>query len=276
LRVVDAYRKFRNTLRYALGNLDGFDPATDSVSDDQLLEIDRWALANLDEVTAKVLAGYESYDFQAAYGAIYHFCTVTLSARYFDIIKDRLYILAPRSVERRSAQTALYKISDTLCRLLSPILVFTADEAWENLPGEREDSVHIAEFPKTEETDSAELILRWERIYSIRDEVLKALEDARIAKQIGSSLEAKVVLTADKDTTRFLLDYYSDLRYIFIVSQVEVREGDSTRVGIVKADGEKCERCWNYSTRVGEFEKYPTVCERCIEALNELEKTAAA
>ncbi len=275
-RVVDAYRKFRNTLRYALGNLDGFDPKTDSVSDEHMLEIDRWALANLDDVTAKVLAGYESYDFQAAYGAIYHFCTVTLSARYFDIIKDRLYILAPKSVERRSAQTALYRITDTLCRLLSPILVFTSDEAWESLPGHSVDSVHIAEFPKVSLSDNSELISRWERIYAIRDEVLKALEEARNGKQIGSSLQAKVILTADKETTRFLLDYFDQLRYIFIVSQVEVHEGDALNVEIQNADGEKCERCWNYSTRVGESEKYPTVCERCVEALSEIETPAAA
>ncbi|MGH9948779.1 MAG: isoleucine--tRNA ligase, partial [Pyrinomonadaceae bacterium] len=149
-RVIDAYRKFRNTLRYALGNLHEFVPVKDSVADNELLEIDRWALASLDEVIEKVLSGYEAYDFQAAYGAIYHFCTVTLSARYFDIIKDRLYILAPKSVERRSAQTALYRIADALCRLLAPMLAFTSDEAWENLPGQTIESVHIAEFPKAE------------------------------------------------------------------------------------------------------------------------------
>src|SRR5580765_4621705 len=160
-RVVDAYRKFRNTLRYALGNLDGFDPKTDAVPDDQLLEIDRWALANLDDVTARVLAGYEAYDFQAAYNALYNFCTVTLSARYFDIIKDRLYIFAPRSVERRSAQTALYKIADSLSRLLAPILVFTSDEAWENLPARDVPSVHIAEFPAAGEADNANLAENW-------------------------------------------------------------------------------------------------------------------
>src|SRR5215213_9103238 len=275
-RVVDAYRKMRNTLRYALGNLDGFDPAVDQVDAGHMLDIDVWALANLDVVTEKILQGYEAYDFQAAYNAIYNFCTVTLSARYFDIIKDRLYIYAPRSVERRSAQTALYKITDALCRLMSPILVFTSDEAWENLPVRDVLSVHIAEFPQAVAAQNTELLNRWERIYSIRDEVLKALEEARGAKQIGSSLEAKVVLTTDKETTRFLLDYFDQLRYIFIVSQVEVHEGDKLAVEIQKADGTKCERCWNYSTHVGEFENYPTVCERCIAALNELEKTAAA
>jgi len=276
-RVVDAYRKFRNTLRYALGNLNELDPRTDAVAESEMLEVDRWALAGLDAVTAKVLQSYTNYDFQSAYNVLYNFCTVTLSARYFDIIKDRLYIYAPKSVERRSAQTALYRIVDSLCRLLSPILVFTSDEAWENLPGQSVDSVHIAEFPKAARAGADdELLRRWDSIFAIRDQVLGALEEARTGKQIGSSLEAKVVLTTDKETMRFLLDYFDQLRYIFIVSQVEVHEGDHLRVEIRKADGMKCERCWNYSTRVGEFEKYPTVCERCIEALNELERSAAA
>ncbi len=144
-------------------------------------------------------------------------------------------------------------------------MAFTADEAWENLPGDRESSVHIAEFPASAGTRA---LPAWERIFAIRDEVLKALEEARNAKQIGSSLEAKVVLTTDAETTRFLIDYYEQLRYIFIVSQVEVREGDRSGVEIRKADGTKCERCWNYSTRVGEFDRWPTVCERCNDALS--------
>jgi len=272
-RIVDAYRKFRNTLRYALGNLDGFNPESDSVSIREMLEIDRWVLAEMDVVVEKVLRGYENYDFQTAYQTLYNFVTVTLSARYFDIIKDRLYIYAPRSLERRSAQTALYEIADKLCRLLAPILAFTADEAWENLPNQKSESVHLAEFPKVSGADDSQLTADWERLFSIRDEVLKALEEARNAKQIGSSLEAKVILTVDKETTRFLIAYYEDLRYLFIVSQVEVHEGDALNVAIHKADGVKCERCWNYSTRVGESEKYPTVCERCFAALQEIERT---
>ncbi|MFN0139927.1 MAG: isoleucine--tRNA ligase [Pyrinomonadaceae bacterium] len=270
-RVIDAYKKMRNTLRYMLGNLDGFEPARDSVDDSALLEIDRWALASLDELTQKVLDGYKAYDFQAAYNALYNFCTVTLSARYFDIIKDRLYIFAPKSEARRSAQTALYKIADSLTRLLAPILAYTADEAWENLPARDVASVHIAEFPRSTAGTPPS---GWERVFSIRDEVLRALETARERKEIGSSLEAKVVLTTDKDTTRFLLDYYDQLRYIFIVSQVEVHEGETLKVEIKRADGAKCERCWNYSTRVGEFDRFPTVCERCFEALSEIEKAA--
>jgi len=273
-RVVDAYRKMRNTLRYALGNLDGFDPVKDSVGPVEMLEIDRWALAELNELSRKVVAAYEVYDFQAAYNALYHFCTVTLSARYFDIIKDRLYIFASRSIERRSAQTALYKVADDLCRLLSPILVFTSDEAWENLSGQDVASVHMAEFPSVRKVNEEHLGENWEKIFSMRDEVLKALEEARVNKQIGSSLEAKVVLTTDAETTRFLMDYFDQLRYVFIVSQVEVHEGDKFGVEIQHADGEKCERCWNYSIRVGEFAKWPTICERCNEALEQIVSSA--
>lgn len=273
-RVTDTYRKLRNTLRYALGNLEGFNPETDSVED--LLEIDRWALASLSEVTKKVVRGYETYDFQVVYSALYNFCTVTLSAQYFDIIKDRLYTSAPKSLARRSAQTALYKICQDLSLLLAPILAFTADEAWENLPNQTVESVHLAEFPKPAETVDSQLLSNWERIFEIRNAVLKKLEEARVEKLIGSGLEAKVILKADKDTTYFLLDYFNDLRFIFIVSQVEVHESDAFAVEIQKADGQKCERCWNYSVRVGESEKYPTVCERCSEALDEIEKSATA
>ena len=275
-RVTDAYRKFRNTLRYALGNLDGFNPETDNVALSEMLETDRWALASFDEAAKEILTAFETFDFQTVYRTIYNLCTVTLSARYFDIIKDRLYIYAPKSVARRSAQTALYEMTDKLCRLLAPILAFTADEAFENLPHQKFASVHLAEFPKVSGADNSQLLNDWERIFSIRDVVLKSLEEARTAKEIGSSLEAKVVLTVDKETTMFLISYFEDLRYIFIVSQVEVHEGDDFSVKIEKADGEKCERCWNYSTRVGESENYPTVCERCVPALNEIEKTAMA
>ena len=269
-RVTDAYRKIRNTLRYALGNLDGFNPQTESVALAEMQEIDRWALASLDELVEKVLNGYEKYDFQIVYHSLYNFCTVTLSARYFDILKDRLYIAAPKSIERRAAQTALYEITDKLCRLIAPVLAFTADEAFENLPNQQVLSVHLTEFPKLAGVKDEALISNWERIFAIRDDVLKKLEESRNAKIIGSSLEAKVILTVDKETMMFLLPYYEDLRYIFIVSQVEVHQDEKFGVEIQKADGVKCERCWNYSVRVGEFEEFPTVCERCAEALNQI------
>jgi isoleucyl-tRNA synthetase len=235
-------------------------------------------------VTARAREGYETYAFHAAYQALSHFCTVTLSARYFDIIKDRLYTAAPRSPARRSAQTALYRIADALARLLAPILVYTADEIWENLPADesRPASVHLAEFPERRETRDDELMGRWARLFEARDAVLPKLEEARTAKLIGSSLEARVVLTAGESAElRDLLGRYrGELRYLFIVSEVELEEaaagGGGLTVRVERARGEKCERCWNYSARVGESERYPTACERCVEALGEIEREEGA
>jgi isoleucyl-tRNA synthetase len=271
-RVTDGYRKLRNTARFALGNLHGFDPVNDHVPFTEMEEIDRWALAELDQVIAKVLAAYKSFEFHLVYHALYNFATVTLSARYFDIIKDRLYTFAPRNKARRSAQTALFAIADALARMLGPILVFTADEVWENLPGrsQAQPSVHMSLFPEASEVDHSNLLADWAGLFEVRDQVLRALEEARVAKEIGSSLEAKVTLTATGNTMRLLQSHESELRYIFIVSQVELHEGEELKISVSHADGEKCERCWNYSTRVGESAKFPTVCERCAAALGEM------
>jgi isoleucyl-tRNA synthetase len=274
-RVMDGYRKLRNTARFALGNLDGFDPARDSVPVEEMEEIDRWALAELNRVTKEVWAAYEAYEFHNVYRALFGFATVTLSARYFDIIKDRLYTFAPRNKARRSAQTALLQIGDALARMLGPILVFTADEIWENLPGPREESIHLVLLPAASDENQEALLAEWERLYAIRDEVLRALEEARVAKRIGSSLEAKVTLNASGSALELLQKHQKDLRYLFIVSQVELGNSDpaaGVSISITGADGTKCERCWNYSTHVGESETYPTVCERCVAALQELEQ----
>ena len=280
-RTVDAYRKIRNTARYALGNLHGFEPASQTVPESDLLELDRWVLAELDDVISRVWRAYEAYEFHMATRAIYSFCTVTLSARYFDIIKDRLYTSAPASLARRSAQTALYQIADALARLLAPILVFTSDEIWENLPAgnDRTGSVHLAVLPAEVDTQaSQELRRNWERLFEIRDSVLQALEDARNSKVIGSSLEARVELAASGETLELLTRYREELRYVFIVSQVDVtasEQGDDLTVNVSLAEGQKCDRCWNYSTRVGESNRYPTVCERCVVALEEIERNGA-
>ncbi len=284
-RVSDGYRKLRNTARFALGNLHGFDPARDGVADEELLEIDRYALAELDAVTAKVRAAYEAYEFHTVYHALYNFATVTLSARYFDIIKDTLYTAAPKSLKRRSAQTALHRIVSALARLLAPILVFTSDEIWENLPQGADEndaisaSVHLAEFPVAVGESKAELSSRWTRLFEIRDAALRSLEDARNAKLIGSALEARLNLSASGETYDLLESYKDELRYIFIVSQVDLtrsEEGEGVGVRVERAAGEKCERCWNYSVRVGESSRYPTACERCAEALTEIEGEATA
>ena len=280
-RVTDGYRKLRNTARFALGNLHGFDPQLHAVAEADMLEIDRWALAELDVVTRKARQAYDDYEFHAVYHALYNFCTVTLSARYFDIIKDRLYTFAPQSQARRSAQTALYRIADALARLLAPILVFTADEIWENLPAgaqERKVSVHLATFPDALEEADNERFANWERLFEIREDVLRALEEARIAKHIGSSLEARVEISAAGATYDLLEHYRAELRYLFIVSQVDVLRAESganqVAIKILAAEGDKCERCWNYSAHVGESAKYPSVCERCAGALEEIEQDA--
>lgn len=276
-RTVDAYRKIRNTARYALGNLSGFDAATDVVSESELLEIDRWVLAELDAVITEVRGAFESYEFHMATRAIYAFCTGTLSARYFDIIKDRLYTAAPGDLARRSAQTALYRIANSLAVMLSPILAFTADEIWENLPAAegRPVSVHMSLLPKPDGRDHSALLESWHKLFEIRDTVLQVLEESRIAKKIGSSLEARVEITAGGEQHDLLVQNLDQLRYIFIVSQVAVirseDNGTGVTVKVLPADGKKCERCWNYSTHVGESTRYPEVCERCAAALEEIE-----
>jgi isoleucyl-tRNA synthetase len=266
-----------------LGNLDGFEPERDAVADEELLEIDRWALGELDSVIARVRAAYDAYEFHVVYQTLYEFCTVTLSARYFDILKDRLYTFAPRNPARRAAQTALYRIVDALARMLATLLVFTADEIWENLPSDqtRLASVHLAKLPEASGNRDEQLAMRWESIFGVRDDVLVKLEGMRTSKLIGSSLEAGVVIHCYGKRYQLLKRYEDQLRYLFIVSQVKIVEhglpddpefpNDLFTVEVQRADGGKCERCWNYSTHVGEFQKYPTVCERCVEALEEIE-----
>ncbi len=272
-RISDAYRKLRNTARYCLGNLADFDPKRDRVAFDQMAEIDRWALAKLNEVTKRVLAAYERYEFTDVYQSLYNFATIEMSALYFDILKDRLYTYAPRSLARRSAQTALYEIVHRLSRLLAPVLVFTADEIWENIPGAANEaqSVHLAEFPAYEEAwRNDDLLKRYERLFDVRGAVMKALEEARNAKLIGAGLEARITITADAATKSFLESFGEDLRFIFIVSKVELREGAELGVKVDAAEGEKCERCWHYTTDVGADTRYLGACQRCVANLNEM------
>jgi isoleucyl-tRNA synthetase len=271
-RLVDTYRKLRNTARYALGNISDFDPDRDRVAEEEMREIDRWALVETRELTSKVVEAYRRFDYTTVYHSIYHYATVTLSNVYFDILKDRLYTYAPKSVGRRSAQTALYEIVETLARLLSPILVFTADEIWENLPGKREASIHMAEFPEPKELeDDRELKAIWDRLLEIRSVVQKSLEEKRNEKVIGASLEARVALTASGETKQLLDRYADDLASLFIVSQVELRKGESETLAIdvEHADGVKCERCWNWSTSVGADTRYPGLDARCVQQVEE-------
>ena len=283
----EAYFKIRNTFRFALGNLFDFDPSRDAVAEDSLEELDRWMLGRMSQLVTKCLEFYESFDFHRVYHAVYNFCVVDLSAFYFDILKDRLYTFAPKGCERRSAQTAIYRIASALARLLAPILVFTTDEIWKHLPREATTpaEIHLALFPRPGECCSfpdEALETRWAHLLEVREAVLKSLEQARNAKQINSGLEARVELAANSELTPLLRDYAAWLPTLFIVSQVDLVNGKPPAtahsqalpgldVTVHRARGKKCERCWNYSLRVGESADYPTVCERCLPVLREIE-----
>ena len=262
-RTVEAYRKFRNTAKYLLGNLYDFDPEKDSVVPKGLLEIDRWALSRLNSVIREVTGSFERFMFHEATSSIYKFCILDMSNFYLDILKDRLYTFGAESKARRSGQTALYKILSVLTRLMAPITPFTAEEIWGYF--NKVGSVHLADWPKVENClIDADLEAGWQALINLREEVLNALEEKRIVKLIGSPLEAKVIIAAAREEYEFLNKYLADLRYIFIVSQVELIKGDKLNIRVIKADGKKCSRCWNWSSLVGEDQSNPTLCERCV------------
>jgi isoleucyl-tRNA synthetase len=286
-RVGENYKKIRNTFRYILGNLDGFDATKDAVPFAEMDELDRYMLRQTCALAVDIRKWYEEFAFHKIYHRVNHFCIVDLSAFYFDVLKDRLYISSPRSAARRSAQTAIWRIGDALVRLLAPILSFTSEEVWQHLPkaASPQESVHLAQFPDSAEIlgDAAipgadsKLDEDWTALRSVRDEVLKALEEARNNKLIGTGLEAQVAITAVDPVYGLLQRHAAELRYLFIVSAVTLAQGSGNGTGglhieVKKADGVKCERCWNYSLRVGEDKAYPTVCERCSAVLKELEK----
>ncbi len=280
----EIYRKLRNTFRFLLGNLHGFDPALHAVPFEQMEPLDQYMLARTAELTANVRDWYDAMEFHRVYHAINQFCVSDLSAVYLDVLKDRMYTFAPSNPQRRSAQTAIWKITEALVRLIAPILSFTAEEIWQYLPKieGRESSVHIAHFPKPEDLaqNTAALLADWTQIFAARNEVLKSLEEARKEKHIGKALEAKVVLQVPSPLEAVLVQYAASLKELFNVSQVEmnivpVTTGASLAIiaTTLPADGSKCERCWNYSTRVGESKEWPTLCERCLAALAEMNFT---
>jgi len=287
-RVGENYKKIRNTFRYILSNLYDFDPVKDAVPFEEMEELDQYMLRETCAFADDVRNGYNEFAFHKIYHRVNHFCIVDLSAFYFDVLKDRLYISAPKSHGRRSAQTAVWHIGEALVRLLAPIMSFTCEEIWGYLPkiAGREESVHLASFPPASEiaaegsSKSGEKSSNddWTTLRSVRDEVLKALEEARNNKLIGTGLEAHVSITAPEPLLSLLKRYEGQLRYLFIVSAVNVNAGSGNGasgvgVEVKKADGQKCERCWNYSTHVGEDKDNPTVCERCSAVLKEIQGT---
>jgi isoleucyl-tRNA synthetase len=274
-RLTEAYRKIRNTFRYALGNLDGFDPATDLVPFAELEEIDQWILTRADDLVAKCRGFYDEYAFHRVYQAAYAFCGTDLSAVYFDVLKDRLYTTAAKSAGRRSAQTALWRLTDALTRLLAPVLAFTCEEIWQAFarPAGAPASVHIALLPNAGEFSGrmdAERVAVWDQLIAVRGEVLKVLETARQEKVIGAPLEARVRLEADAALLPLLEQYAGQLPALFIVSEVELAAGEALRASVLRATGVKCERCWKYTHDTGADADLPTVCAPCAAAVKEM------
>jgi len=271
-RLVEAYRKMRNTWRFMLGNLADFVPEADSVAAEDMLPLDRWALRKTAELGTKVLRAYDEYAYHVVFHGIYNFFSVEMSAQYLDILKDRLYCSGPKSLLRRSAQTALFRILKDTLLLMAPILPFTSEEAWESLPAfrDKEESIHLGDFPSYAGSEwPDEMYQEMEALFGVREAVLKELEKAREEKLIGNSLEARVVLSAPQSQEALLAKYRADLASLFIVSDVAVdhHAGPDLRVMVLKAPGHKCERCWNISTSVGQSAEHPTLCRRCEDVV---------
>ncbi len=288
-RAVEAYRKIRNTFRILIANLHDFDPATDAVPLSRMAEVDRYALARYGEVAERMLAAYDRYEYQTVFFALNTFVTVDVSALYIDVSKDVLYTFAADSLERRSAQTAIFRIADGLARFVAPILPVTADEVWRHLPGAREESVHLALFPRDlVELRDAALLDRWARLLKLREVVNAGTEKLRQQKVVGSSLEAKVELRATGALADLLDQYTRVLPTVFIVSLVDVRRDDGvpraaagtpqgtrfvesdhsvTQVVVARADGQKCQRCWRIVPRVSADADTEGLCDRCLDAV---------
>ena len=271
-KVSETYRVIRNAIRYQLSNLFDFDPARHAVPDAELTELDRWILSELAQLEEQVAAAYQAYEFHVVYQKISQFAAVQLSAIYHDVVKDRLYTDAPGSSRRRSTQTALHRLADRFCRMLGPILAFTADEAWAFIPGREVESVHLTTWAPVAFHRSEAERNAWDGLLQLRERVLPALEKERQAKTIGKALDARATLSG---TNRLLVDaktHQEALRELLNVSQLEVHvepgNGEPTLDIVVgKAAGQKCERCWHWEMDVGADSAHPTICGRCVEAI---------
>lgn len=267
-RVTETYRRFRNTMRFMLGNIGDFNPETDAVPFEKMTLLDRFVLGRLNDLIRKTTSAYDNYEFYKVYHALNVFFTVDLSAGYLDMLKDRLYTWKKTAPERRSSQTVIRTLIDHLVRIMAPITSFLAEETLSYLPGQKPESVFLLDFPKANPSwDDATLASEVAALFEVRGDVSKSLETLRQAKTIGSGLDAKVEVTADGARYEVLKKHEALLSEFFIVSQVALKMG-SYQVETRKADGEKCERCWYYSTELGKSEHFPTVCPKCVTALS--------
>ncbi len=276
-KVGETYRGIRNALRYQLSNLYDFDPVKHSVPDDKLTGLDRWILGEFSKLEAEVLAAYDQYEFHVVYQKLSQFIAVELSSVYHDVIKDRLYTDAANSPRRRSTQTALHRLVTGLCQMLAPILAFTADEAWEFVPGKQTGSVHESEFKPEKFSLTESEVKEWEYLFEARKIWLPMLEQKRRDKIIGKSLDAKIrpvaQLMPELAKSQKLQDTFKEL---LNVSQLEILsyegnpESNFADKVVVRADGQKCERCWHWETDIGQNAAHPTICARCTKAVLEL------
>ncbi|WP_296872311.1 isoleucine--tRNA ligase [Tibeticola sp.] len=270
-RVVDAYRRIRNTLRFLLANISDFDPARDAVPEVQMLEIDRWALSRAAELQADILRHYDAYEFHPVVAKLQVYCSEDLGAFYLDVLKDRLYTTAPRSLARRSAQTALHQITHAMLRWMAPFLSFTAEEAWAVLAkGETQGSIFFETYWRFASPDEA-LLAKWARIRVIRELVNKEIEAVRATGAVGASLQALITLTAGADDAALLRSLGEDLKFVTITSAATVLDGEALAVQVTPATAPKCERCWHYRDDVGADAARPGLCGRCVANLAEAE-----
>ena len=276
-RTADAYRRIRNTARYLLANLDGFEPDRHSVAPADLLALDRWVLHQTVMMQDEIETAYNSYQFHHIYQKLHHFCVVVLGNFYLDIIKDRIYTTRVDSLARRSSQTVLYHIAECFVRWIAPVLSFTAEEIWGYLPGEHDDSVFLGEWyngiPALPESDLAS----WTRIIAVRDEVSKVLEVLRGEGRIGSSLDAEVSIYCDGEYHDALASLHDELRFVMITSYAFVqglgeKPDEAQQSGIegvwihaVASEHDKCVRCWHHRESVAQHDKHPELCSRCVE-----------
>ncbi|RJP77901.1 MAG: isoleucine--tRNA ligase [Desulfobacteraceae bacterium] len=282
----DAYRRIRNTCRFIIGNISDFQPEQDAVSLEEMTDIDRFALHKLCDIVNKARKAYHTYEFHIIYHALYNYCTVDLSAFYLDILKDRLYTSPPKSIRRRSAQTAMHIILDSIVKIMAPIMPFTSEEIWSYMPetGTKEESVHMSALPVVDEKWKQDSLARkWEKMIIVRGEITKALEAARVKKLIGHPLDASITIQTTGDLFALLDSYANELKSIFIVSKVQLTreklQGDvfsgetkeEINILIEAASDQKCERCWIYDPSVGQHSEHPTICTRCCTALAELD-----
>jgi isoleucyl-tRNA synthetase len=271
-RIAEAYRRIRNTLRFLLANLSDFKPGQDSIAIEDLVEIDQYALAYLAQLQHKVVTQlYPSYQFHLIVQELVTYCSEELGGFYLDVLKDRLYTAKASGHARRSAQTALYHLTRTLLGMLAPILAFTSDEAWEILVADPDDSILFHtnhQLPAV--PHSHELLSKWAQIQEFRTIVLKQLEEKRVAGVIGASLQAHLKITVPQDLYTILASIGADLKFAYMVSQLELRVGEETSVEVFACSQSKCERCWHYASDVGTHHDHPTLCGRCIANVTEV------